>query len=131
MSGYSQEQEKSYAVVAETRRKWSEAERQQIVAETEAASVSSVARKHRVAASLVFRWRVAAGLAGKKSEGKPAPAFAPVLLPAPLPPSTVAASPNADRSMIEIELLGGRRLRVSGPVDVATLKQVIAVLEER
>lgn len=130
MSGYSQEQEKSFAVVAETRRKWSEAERKQIVAETEAASVSSVARKHRVAASLVFRWRAAAGLAGKKSEGKPAPAFAPVLLPAPSP-STVAASANADRSMIEIELLGGRRLRVSGPVDVATLKQVIAAVEER
>jgi transposase-like protein len=75
MSGYSQEQEKSYAVVAETRRKWSEAERKQIVAETEVASVSSVARKHRLAASLVFRWRAAAGLAGKKSEGKDPSAF--------------------------------------------------------
>lgn len=126
MSGYSQEN--SYAVVAETRRRWSEAERRQIVAETEAASVSSVARKHRVAASLVFRWRRAAGFSGKKSEGKPAPAFAPVMLPAPSP-STVAASPNSDRSMIEIELAGGRRLRVLGPVDVATLKQVIAAVE--
>lgn len=130
MSGYSQEQEKTYAVVAETRRRWSEAERQQIVAETKAASVSSVARKHRVAASLVFRWRAAAGLSGRKSEGKPASAFAPVLLPAPSP-STVAASANADRSTIEIELAGGRRLRVSGPIDAAMLKQVIAVLEGR
>lgn len=126
MSGYSQE--KTYAVVAETRRRWSEADRRQIVAETEAASVSSVARKHRVAASLVFRWRAAAGLAGKKSVGQEASAFVPAMLPAPSP-TAVVASPSADRGKIEIELAGGRRLRVSGPVDVATLKQVIAAVE--
>jgi transposase len=128
MSGYSQE--KTYAVVAETRRRWSEAERRQIVAETEAASVSSVARKHRVAPSLVFRWRRAAGVVGKKSVGKSASTFMPVMLPAPSPAAAVA-SRGADRGTIEIELAGGRRLRVSGPVDVATLKQVIAVLEGR
>lgn len=126
MSGYSQE--KTYAVVAETRRRWSEAERQQIVAETEVASVSSVARKHRVAASLVFRWRAVAGLAGKKSAGKEASAFVPVMLPGPSPAAAIA-SPSADRGTIEIELAGGRRLRVSGPVDVATLRQVIAAVE--
>jgi len=127
MSGYSQDQEKSFAVVAETRRRWSEAERRQVVKETEAASVSSVARKHGVAPSLVFRWRRAAGMAGK-SERKPAPAFAPVMLPAPSP-AALAASPEADRGMIEIELAGGRRLRVSGPIDVGMLKQVIAAVE--
>ena len=127
MSGYSQE--KTYAVVAETRRRWSEAERKQIVAETEAASVSSVARKHRVAPSLVFRWRAAAaGVVGKKSVGQEASAFVPAMLAA---PAAVVASPSADRGMIEIELAGGRRLRVCGLVDVATLKQVIAVLEGR
>jgi transposase-like protein len=87
-----------------------------------------VARKHRVAPSLVFRWRRAAGLLSKKSVGKPAPAFAPVMLPAPSP-STVAASREVDRGTIEIELVGGRRLRVSGPVDAAMLKQVIAAVE--
>jgi transposase len=126
MSGYSQE--KTYAVVAETRRRWSEAERKQIVAETEAASVSSVARKHRVAASLVFRWRRAAGVIAK-SVGKEASAFVRAMLAAPSP-TAVVASPSTDRGKIEIELAGGRRLRV-GPVDVATLKQVIAVLEGR
>jgi transposase-like protein len=88
--------------------------------------VSSVARKHRVAPSLVFRWRRAARLLSKKSVGKPA--FAPVMLPAPSP-STVAASREVDRGTIEIELVGGRRLRVSGPVDAAMLKQVIAAVE--
>jgi transposase len=126
MSGYSQE--KSFAVVAETRRKWSAAERRQIVAETEAASVSSVARKHGAATSLVFRWRREAGLAGKKSPRKPATAFVPVALPA---LTHTAPAPGIDRGVIEIELAGGRRLRVSGPVETEALRRVIAVLEGR
>jgi transposase len=126
MSGYSQE--KNFAVVAETRRKWSAAERKQIVAETEAASVSSVARKHGAATSLVFRWRREAGLAGKKSPRKPAAAFVPVALPA---LTQAAAVAGGDRGMIEIELAGGRRLRVSGPVETEALRRVIAVLEGR
>jgi len=126
MSGYSQE--KSFAVVAETRRKWSAAERKQIVGETEAASVSSVARKHGAATSLVFRWRREAGLAGKKSPRKPAAAFVPVALPA---LAHAAAAAGAGRGVIEIELAGGRRLRVSGPVETEALRRVIAVLDGR
>ena len=126
MSGYSQD--KSFAVVAETRRKWSAAERKQIIAETEGASVSSVARKHGAAASLVFRWRREAGLAGKKSRGKPAAVFVPGALPALTHDAAVA---GADRGMIEIELAGGRRLRVTGPVETEALRRVIAVLEGR
>jgi transposase len=126
MSGYSQE--KSFAVVAETRRKWSVAKRKQIVAETEVLSVSSVARKHGVATSLVFRWRREAGIAGKKSPRKPATAFLPVALPA---LTHAAAAADGDRGLIEIELAGGRRLRVSGPVETEALRRVIAVLEAR
>jgi transposase len=127
MSGYSQE--KSFAVVAETRRKWSAAERKQIVAETEAASVSSVARKHGAAASLVFRWRREAGLAGKKSPRKAATsAFVPVVLPA---LAHEAAAAGVDRGVIEIELGQGRRIRVIGPVEPEALRRVIAVLEGR
>ena len=129
MSGYSQE--KTFAVVAETRRKWSDAERKQIVAETEAASVSSVARKHGVATSLVFRWRREAGLAGKKGIRKQrASAFVPVTLPA-LPPPAGALAAGADCGSIEIELAGGRRIRVSGAVEMDALRRVIAVLEGR
>ena len=126
MSGY--DEEKRYAVVAETRRKWTAAERKQIVVETEASSVSSVARKHGVAASLVFRWRREAGIAGKKRAHKPATAFLPVTLPA-LPHAGAAA--GADRGTIEIELTSGHKLRVSGPVEANILKQVLAVLEGR
>jgi transposase len=55
MSGY--DQEKRYSVVAEVRRKWTDAEKQAILAEAKEGSVSAVARKHGVAANLVFRWR--------------------------------------------------------------------------
>lgn len=126
MSGYSQE--KSFSVVAETRRKWSAAERKQIVGETEASSVSSVARKHGVAASLVFRWRREAGIVGKKSMRKSAAAFVPVALPA---PAHAAAAAGVDRGVIEIEFAGGRRLRVTGAVETEALRRVIAVLEGR
>ena len=128
MSGYSQE--KSFAVVAETRRKWTAAGRKQIVAETETASVSSVARKHGAATSLVFRWRREAGLVGKRSERKQASAFVPVTLPA-LPPPVAALAADADLGSIEIELAGGRRIRVNGRVEMDALRRVIAVLEGR
>ena len=36
-----------------------------------------------------------------------------------------------DGGLIEIELAGGRRVRLSGPVDVQALKRVIAFLEGR
>jgi transposase len=126
MSGYSQE--KSFAVVTESRRKWSAAERKQIVAETEGASVSSVARKHGAATSLVFRWRREAGLAGKKSPRNAATAFVPVALPA---LTHAAAVAGGDCGMIEIELAGGRCVRVTGGVETEALRRVIAVLEGR
>ena len=36
-----------------------------------------------------------------------------------------------DGGLIEIELANGRRVRLSGPVDVQALRRVIAVLEGR
>ena len=45
-------------------------------------------------------------------------------------PPLIRQLPAAD-SQIEIELAGGRRVRLSGPVDVQALMRVIAVLEGR
>jgi transposase len=120
-------------VVVETRRRWSIEERREAVNETLTASVSSVARKRGIAKSLLFRWRREAGLLGKRSGAKkPAPSFVPVALPA----SALRAASSEPASMhvpacgvIEIELAGGRRLRLSGPVDAETLRRVIAVLD--
>ena len=126
---------KSFDVVAETRRRWTAEERRQIVAESETAPVSVVARRHGVAVSLVFRWRRQAGLSGKRAIVRKAGAvFVPVRLTAPPAPEAPPETPKVqapDSGLIEIELAGGRRLRLSGPVDVQALKRVIAVLEGR
>src|SRR4051812_10652719 len=76
------------------------------------AQCRQVARKHRVAANLVFRWRqhqqeVAAG---EKSTGKPVSPFVPVALPAPSAVMTPAEA--IERSVIEIELASGQKVRV-------------------
>src|SRR3954471_2577001 len=55
MSGYGGE--KTLAIVAETRRRWLMEEKLAMVAETKSKPVSAVARKHGIAASLLFRWR--------------------------------------------------------------------------
>ena len=127
MSGY--DQDKSFAVVAETRRKWSGAEKAAVVAETAGSSVSSVARRYGIASSLVFRWRREFGEGGKKAKREARASFIPVALPAPATAPVAAAVPGG--GVIEIELSGGRRVRVDGSVDLNALKRVIAVLDGR
>jgi transposase len=122
-------------VVVETRRRWTDEERQRALNDTLTASVSSVARKHGIAKSLLFRWRKEAGLSGKRGDvKKPSASFVPVALPAPLAVAGISGgfSPRTpDRGLIEIELAGGRLVRVSETVDADVLKRVIAVLEGR
>jgi transposase len=128
MSGYAQE--KSFTVVAEARRKWTRAEKQAIVAEIAATSVSAVARKHGIASSLLFRWRRELGTGGKAAKRNNATAFVPVALPVPaVVPAACAAV--ASGGTIEIELASGYRVRVDAAVDAEALKRVIAVLAGR
>lgn len=85
-------------VVVETRRRWSDDERRQAVAETQQLSVSAVARKRGIAKSLLFRWRKEAGLSVKRRSLAP---FVPVRIaqasaesmPASTPPQA-SASPT-------------------------------------
>ena len=125
---------KSFDIVAETRRRWTAEERRQIVAESETAPVSVVARRHGVAVSLVFRWRRQVGLPGKRTcvKKKADAVFVPLMLtapPAPAAPPEPSRVHSSDSGVIEIELANGRRMRLSGPVDVQVLKRVIGVLE--
>jgi len=127
MSGY--DQDNSFVVVAETQRRWSRAEKLALVAETAGASVSAVARKHGIASSLVFRWRRGLGGGAKMLKPGAGTAFIPVALPAPVVAPVTAAVPGG--GVIEIELVGGCRVRVDASVDLNALKRVIAVLEVR
>jgi transposase len=136
---------RQYAVVAETRRCWSDAEKVSIVAEAEqlGVNISALARRHGIKPSLLFRWR---RLAREAKSPPSAPAFIPVTLalPAPevgasansepdtdgrhSPPSAGSAQHHAD-SRIEIELGNGRLVRVGADVDVAVLRRILDVLE--
>ena len=48
-----------YSVIADTRRRWSEAEKEAIIGEAlqPGVNVSPVARRHGIKPSLLFRWR--------------------------------------------------------------------------
>ncbi len=132
-------------VVVETRRRWTDDERRQAVEETRHLPVSVVARKLGMAKSLLFRWRKEAGLTGKCRQtddprgsrlvagfvpvqitASPAVSLAPPPVPTPVQ-HAVALEPCS----IEIELVGGIKLRVSGTVRPEALRQVIAALEVR
>jgi len=108
-----------FDVVASTRRSWSREQKLAIVAEVEVAgaSVSQVARRHGVHASLLFRWR-------RDLKAKPgAQCFMPMLLPPPEAPAP------AKPSTIEIVIAGGRTVRVGADFDTAALVRIIAALE--
>ena len=116
-------------VVIETRRRWSDEERKQAVEATRTLPVSAVARKYGIAKSLLFRWRKEAGLSAKRKAIAP---FVPVRVALTsaisLPPTVPAATPET--GSIEIELVGGTKLRVSGTVKPESLRQVIAALRD-
>lgn len=129
----------------ERRRRWHYEDKARIVEESFAAgmTVTDVARRNGVAASLVFTWRRQAKL-GQLGGGSLAPLLLPVELapvvtditPTPTPVAEVAVAEPARRSrrssgMIEIALGSGRRLRVDRDVDADALRRVLDVLDRR
>ena len=128
-------------VVRRRRRRWSEAQKRQIVAETcePGVSVPMVAQRYNLNANQVFRWRrlfceaERAGGVGR---------FVPVIVEgAPGHEAGAAAlSPRSDDDVavgvpstgrMEIVLAGGRRVIVDRTVDSSALARVISVLERR
>ena len=111
-----------HLVVAATRRAWSDEEKRAILAEAAATttSISAVARRHGVHASLLFRWRRAA----ERTQQSTPPIFVPLALPAP-------TAPPAASGLIEVELSGGHRVRAGPGADPALLRTVIAALLAR
>lgn len=135
MSGY--RTSPRYDVVATTRRSWSMEQKQAIVAEIDigGATLSEVARRHGIHASLLFRWRKTFGevmgappaAASVATSAPPTPRFMPVMLP---PPSLLEpANVPVRTSTIEVVLAGGRTLRVGADVDIAALLRIVDALE--
>ena len=120
--------------VRRRRRRWSEARKRQIVAESyqPGVSVSVVARRHDVNANLVFSWRRQYRELARVVDG-----FVPVVVssaegaePARLLPAPADIEPSAS-SRIEIALADGSRVTVDRDVDAAALSRVLGVLERR
>ena len=111
----------------ERRRRWSRAEKERIVAASmePGAVVSAVARAAGIHASQLYRWREE--LCGRT---RAAPGFAAVTI---APEPGVAASPvmMTSSGVIEIDLLTGARLRISGAADAVTVSAAIMALTGR
>ncbi len=131
----------SGGLVRRRRRRWSEAQKRQIVAETHepGVSVPMVAQRYNLNANQIFRWR---RLFREPERAAGTGRFVPVVVGAVPghevgaatmhPPSDdpVAAGPPAPGRM-EIVLAGGRRVIVDRAVDGPALARVLAVLERR
>jgi transposase len=118
----------------DTRRRWSEAEKQAIVAEAlqPGVNVSAVARRYGIKPSLLFRWRKLAQGEAKTA----APAFLRVSLTAPAKGAETsydrrASEAAAADNRIEIELANGRRVRVGPGADPGALKRILDFADGR
>ena len=102
----------------ERRRRWSSAEKQQLVSASlePGASVSAVAREAGIHPGQLYGWR-------RKLRASLPVGFTPVRI-AP----EVSPSGPADRGTIEIEFATGARMRVSGAMDAVVLTAAIAAL---
>jgi transposase len=119
----------------ERRRRWTRDEKARVLAESlePGARVAEVARRNDVAQSVLFSWRRAARV------GNPAPpAMVPVIVAEPegaAPRATDKArrgrGPAKARGLIEIDLGGGRCVRVDSNVDGKALGLVLDVLNRR
>ena len=117
----------SHTVVASTRRSWAAWEKRAIVDEAQqtTSSISSVARRHGITPSLLFRWR-RERLQEQSAAPPPEPAFVPLALPSPVE----TPRPPEEGGVVEVELAGGR-VRITGPVDRATIATVLGLLAGR
>jgi len=122
--------DRQFDVVADTRRRWSLAEKLRIVDEASGActNVSAVARRHGIKPALLYRWKKE--LAGDV-------AATPALLPVAVIPASAAdddKGPGPEENdgpayMVEIELGNRRILRVSQQIDANVLTRLITALE--
>ena len=123
----------------ERRRRWRLEDKLRMLAEldTPGVSVAAVARRHEVSRGLLHNWR-----RQFRKGGLTEPAqlqFVPLEIveeaasePSPTPPSSVKAGRGPKRAgMMEIELGGGRCIRVDRDVDGDALRRVIEALAPR
>ena len=113
----------------ESRRRFSDADKRQLVEEAFQPGVraTDVARRHGVDVSLLYRWRRL--IFGRRPR---LPAFTPVaVVENAAKPETPPISARPATGVIEIEFVGGVRVRVTGTVESSMLASVVAALVDR
>lgn len=111
-------------ILGKERKRWSEDQKREIVAETFAAGeVTRVARRHGANPSMVFSWRKR--LLEQQSSEASEPAFMPVAL---APPASDAPS-FAMAPTIEVAFACGAQLRVTGVFDAELVAGIVKALK--
>jgi len=110
------------------RRHWPEAEKRRMVAEVEASgrSVAEIARRYRLASSVLGRW-----CARYEAQTPPttAPSFVPVVVAASATEVREPDGPRCGEARIEILLTHGRRLVADEGIALSRLRLLIAAIE--
>ena len=129
-------------ITVERRRRWNDADKARIVAETfdPETSISEVARRHGLHTSQLFAWRKLARDGGLRIETAGSAVFAPVVVSAEIEAGTSGSAIRAAESMtceaaktgrMEIVVGRGRRIIVFADVDTEALSRVLRVIERR
>ena len=117
------------------RRRFSAADKRRIVEETDrpGASVSAIARQYGIATRQLFRWKQELASAAKTettflpvtiTDAPEQSAEAPASPPGPTPVIVERSTPG-----VEVELIGGRRVRFDRDVDPETVQRLVTLLE--
>jgi transposase len=119
----------------QARRRWSEEDKRRLVAETfgPGATVHGVARRRGVSPSQLFAWRklFQAGAGIERAVPTPGvPGFAAVEIVPATPPPVADAVPSPS-GLIEIELAGGDRVRISGAPEPGVVAAALRALVGR
>jgi len=127
-------------IASGARRRWTDAEKARIVAESfdGPRRVSATARRYGLTSSQVFTWRrqLASAAALQPAAAETAPTFTPVTVTSEATETAVPAIAGARREAVtvgrmEIALANGRRIVVGMDVDADALARVVEVLERR
>jgi transposase len=113
-----------------SRRKWSEAERREIVLASFApgASLAGVAREYGINANLLWNWRRKFKQAGETLPARSA-SIAVDFVPVGTVVEAVTSSSSKSDGLIEVSLPGGARITVDAAVDQQALVRVLYALK--
>lgn len=117
------------SVARRTKRLWTDEEKRSICLQTTApgVSVAQVARRYAVNANMVFKWLRDPRYAPETTAVAASPAFLPVEIIDRVRKDdlVVTSEPTRPQELIEVELAGGHRLRITGSYDPDALARLI------